>query len=385
MSHNGTLNKVRNLEALFERAANNVLAKVDPVDTERTAPLAQVIHDNLNNYPLPSDYRKGIDLYPQDNRNNLDSAQRVNAERFDLKKALTNKTISIEGNEGSKMLRVNWKSVPPRTLNAMDSLTANGIWSAVGSATGLKVNTLYKLSGSGSIEFDLIASGDGIQNTTQTVLDLTDWDELADVIFPVYLGSVSNITSITPIWGNNLTTAYWTGVAQTAQADGTAFRTGWNWVKASWSAATETGSVDPATIDSFKLTIQATGAISNVRVDNIVFSLGRAFDFKYYSKYIFKNAAGVWISRPTTDDDVVVLDSDGINLFLYESLIEVAQQIEGEDSSFDINYANKRLNGDSSAIDSSARMGLYALYRGEYPTQAKKAVTSWSSGPRFRR
>lgn len=385
MGHSATLNKVRNIEALFERAANNLLSKVDPIDTERTVPLAQVIHDDLNNYPLPSDYKKIIALTPQDNLTNLDSAQRVFAERFDLKKALQNKTISIEGSEGSKFMRVNWRSKASMVLNTMDSLTANGAWSVVGSAAGLKVNALYKLSGTGSIEFDVVFSGDGIQNTTQDALDLTDWDELADVIFPVYLGSVANITSITPIWGNNLTTTFWTGAAQTTQADGTAFKTGWNFIKASWSAATETGTVDPSAIDSFKVTIQITGAIDNVRVDNIVFSLGRAFDLKYYSKYLFKNTAGTWLSRPNSDDDVVVLDSEAINLFLYESLIEMAQQVEGEDSQSDIVYASKKLHGDLSAADPLARMGLYRIYRGEYPTQSKKAVTSWSSGPRFRR
>lgn len=385
MGHGSTLNKVRNIEALFERAANNVLAKVDPVDTQRTNTLGQLIHDDLNNYPLPSDYRKFIDLYPQDNRTSLDIGKRRYSEPFAARRAISNKEISIEGSEGSKFLRANWKSNPAKTLHTMDSLTSNGTWSVVGSATGLKLNTQYKVSGTGSIEFDLVASGDGIQNTTMTAVDLTTEDELADVIIPVYLGSVSNITSLTSIWGNNLTTAYWTGVAQTAQADGTAFRTGWNYIKSPWSTATETGTVDPATIDSFKLTVQTTGAISNIRVDNIIFSLGRVFDIKYYSKYLFKNTAGTWLSRPTSDDDVVVLDSDGINLFLYECVIEMAQQVEGEDSNFDIGFASKKLNGDLNALDPAARFGLYRLYRGEYPSESKKAVNTWTRGPRFRR
>lgn len=385
MSHGGTLNKVRNFEAALERAGNNVLSKIKPTETIRTTPLAQIIHDDLNNYPLPSDYDDIIDLFPEDNRTSLDDAQRDYAANFARRVGIDNKRISIEGSEGMKFMRVNWKSRQAKVFNSMNSLTSGGTWAVVGTASGLKLNTLYKVSGTASIEFDVNASGDGIQVTNNTNVDLTNEDELADVIFPVFFGSVANLTSVTPIWGNDLTTNYWTGVAQTAQADGTAFRAGWNYIKASWSAATETGTVAPATTDSFKLTVQSTGAIANVRVDNIIFSLGRSFDLKYYSKYLIKNTAGTWISRTGSDDDIVVLDNDSINIYLFEGLKACAQQVEGEDSQFDINYANRELNGNPDSPDPLERLGLYGRYRNKYPSQTKKAVTSWSSGPRFRR
>lgn len=382
--HGGTLSKVRNIEYAFERAQNTLLSKIDPIETERAVPLAQVIHDDLNNYPVPSDFKKVIDLYPQDNPTNLDAASRRVSESFRLGRGIRNKIISIEGSEGSKFMRVDWRSSAGRVLNTMDSLTTNGAWSVVGSASGLKIQEIYKLTGSASIEFDVVATGDGIQNTTMDVLDLTDEDELADIIIPIYFGSITNLTSVTPIWGNDLTTNYWTGVAQTAQADGTAFKTGWNYIKASWSGATETGTVDPADIDSFKLTIQSTGAIANVRVDNIIFSLGRAFDLAYYSKYIFKTTAGVWITRPTSDDDIIVLDGTAMQAYLMECLKICAQQTEGTDSDFDINFANRELNGDLSSSDLNQRVGLYARYRAEYPSMSKQPVQSYSSGPRFR-
>lgn len=385
MSHSGTLNKVRNLEALLQRAGNTMLAKLDPLETERTIPLAQVIHDDLNNYPLPSDFKKPIALTPQANASNLDSARRLTAEPFDLTRALANRTISIEASEGQKFMRVNWKAKGGIVLNRMETLTDNGTWSAVGAATGLKANNIYYLSGNGSIEFDVVASGDGIKNTTQEAIDLSDWDELADIIFPVFIGDVTNLTSLQPVFGNDLTTKYWTCVAQTTQADGTAFRNGWNWIKASWATATETGTVDPATIDSFKLVVNSVGAISNIRVDNIIFSLGRAFDFKYYSKYFIKNTAGVWLDRTTSDDDIVVFGDDCINIYLFECLDAIAQQAEGEDSAFDIEYAGRKLNGDPSSVDQRERAGLYAIYRAEYPSMSKKAVQKYSGGPRFRR
>ena len=384
MLHGGTLNKVRNFEYACERAANIALAKIDPNETERLAALSSLIYDDVFNYPLASDYKKLIDLRPQDNRTNADSASRQYAERFDLRRSINNRQLSIESEEGTRFIRINWRSAgwnSPHTFHTCDSLTSNGTVAIVGTASGLKIQKLYKVSGSASIEFDTATSGDGIQITGMDALDLTDEDEIADLFLWVYLPSAP--TSITAIWGNDLTTNYWTGVAQTAQADGTAFKVGWNLIKFSWSAATESGTVAPATIDSFKLTI-ASSALVNVRVDSILFIVGRNFDAKYYSQYIFKNSAGTWISRPTSDNDTCVLIGTAIEIFLAELLKQCAQQMEGEDSASDINSANRLLNGNPDSPDSVERVGLYAKYRSEYPSQSKKAVSSYFSGPRFR-
>lgn len=372
--HGGSLNKVRNVEMLLERSANTLLSEIDPIDTVRIAPLSSTIYDDVYNYALPSDFKKIIDLYPQDDRTGLDKSGRRLAEKFDLTKSLTEKTISIEGSEGSKILRVNWRSRQGKTLHQMNSLTDNGTWSAVGTATGLKANTIFKVSGSASIEWDLVTTGDGIQNTTMDAVDLTDYDEVSDFFTWIYFGTVP--TSVSAVWGNDLTANYWTSTAQTTQADGTAFKVGWNLLKFSWATATETGTVAPATIDSFKITV-ASSAQNNIRIDNIICAIGRNFDIKYYSKYLLKNTAGTWISRTTTDEDIVVLDNDAIQIYHLQNLIQAAQQLEGSDSTFDVNWAKKELFGE----DLTNRSGLYAKYRSEHPSQSKKAISSYGSAP----
>lgn len=373
MTHSGTLNKIRNSEALFERAGSVFLQKCKPLETMRLGTLASVIHDDFYDYALPSDYNSMIDLLPQDDRNNWDLAFRRHAGQFDLEKAIKQKTISIEGSEGSKIIRINWRSRKGKVLHTMNSVTDNGTWIAVGSATGIVANTIFKITGSGSIEFDLVATGDGISNIGMSAVDLTDEDEVADVFVWVYLGTTSGLTSITGIWGNDITTAYWTSVAQTTQADGTAFKAGWNLIKFPWSTATETGTVAPATIDSFKITFAATAAKNNIRVDNIVFSIGRNFDIKYYSKFLFKNSAGAYISRPASDDDSVLVDNDSLPLYLLECLKAMAHQMEGTDSAFDINYAESELRT------------LYPAFKSEHPDQRKKVAGRSGGLPRFRR
>ena len=367
MGHGGTLNKVRNIEAMLERSASRFLSYLHPLDVMRTTALSNTVHDDVYNYALASDFGSLIDLIPQDNRQSWDNAFRNKAGQFDLEKAIRNRTVSIEGSDGSKIIRINWRTRKGKTLHTMDSVTANGTWSAFGSATGIQANSIFKKSGGASIEFDVVATGDGIQNTTMSAVDLTDEDEVADIFVWVYFGTVANLTSISLRWGNDLTTNYWTSVAQTTQADGTAFKAGWNLVKFPWSTATESGTVAPATIDSARLTIAATGAIANVRVDNIIFSIGRNFDLKYYSKFLFKNSAGTWISRTTSDSDVVMVDNDTLPHFLFECLKDMAQQMEGTDSAFDIGYAEKELEK------------LYPAYKGVYPSLIKKATSQYGN------
>src|SRR3990167_9396204 len=160
LGHGGTLNKVRFIDELFERSASKFLARCKPLETIRTGVLASTIHDDLNDYALPSDYNTLIDLIPQDNRGGWDTAYRTLAGQFDLHKAVRNKVVSIEGSEGTKVVRINWRTRQGKTIHTMNSLTDNGTWGAVASASGLVANTIFKVSGSASIEFDIIVSGD---------------------------------------------------------------------------------------------------------------------------------------------------------------------------------------------------------------------------------
>lgn len=375
--HGGTLNKVRNINQMFERVQNSMLSKVDPIDTIRVQSLSNTIHDDIYNYSLPSDYKKIIDLIPQNGRNINDSSSRILSGYFDLQKNIKEKKVSIEGSEGSKIIRINWRSKQPKTLNQLNSLTANGTWSAFGTSTGLIADNIDYVSGNGSIKFDLATTGDGIQNTSMTAVNLTDEDEVADLFMWFKVKNSADLallTSVSLVWGNDLTTNYWTST-QTVQADGSAFKIGWNIVKFPWSTATETGTVAPSTIDSAKITFATTGAIEDLRLDNITVSIGRNFDLKYYSKYIFRNTAGTLISQPTTDDDEVLLDNDAMQIFLLECVIAAAQQMEGADSTFDINFANGELWGGSN------KPGLYGKYRAEYPGMSKKATGKYGSLP----
>jgi len=380
--HGNTLNKIRSVEYALERAAANVLANIKPVDSERETALTSLIYDDVFNYPLPADFGWLIDLRPQAVRTSLESASRRYAEPFDLKKALADRIVSIEGSEGTKFIRINWRNRAPILIDGMNSLTANGVWAIVGTASGLKLQTLYKITGNASVEFDLAATGDGVSFIKTVPIDLTDEDEAADEFWWVRIptaAALANFNSATGRWGNGLTANFWQSAAQTKQADGSAFKVGWNLIKFPWSSATETNTVAPATIDSFCIVFDIDAAIANMQVDSAVFAVGKDFDLKYYSAYAFKNTEGTYLIRPTSDDDEVIFSGTALEIFLEEARKECAAQIEGEDSSFDIQFANARLYGNSGSPDPMQRIGLYAKYRVEYPSQTKRATRSWSN------
>lgn len=379
MGHTGTLKRVRNFEYACERAANTMLLKVKPLETMYVAELAQSVHDQIYDYALQSYFGGLIDVYPVDNRDSLDGADRSYAGDFDRRKAIDSKKVSIESKGGLKFMRINWSVSAPATVNTMDSLTANGTWSLVGTATTLATDTTRLISGAASISFNVAASGDGIQNTTMAQLDLSSMSQKGDFFEWVYFPAVTNLTSVTLVFGDDLTTKYWTAVAQTAQADGSAFAAGWNLLRFPWSTAVQTGTVDNTKIDSAKLTFTVTGAITGIHVDNIIAGNGRYFNLKGYSKWLFQDTSSNWEKRPTTnsDDDNVMLDADCLQIYLLELLIAMAQQLEGTDGTFDIGWAQKELYGDPAARATEGRMGLYRMYKGNQPDQRKRVTAGY--------
>lgn len=374
MMHSTGVKKIVNLNELKHRAGMNVLSKIDPLETIRVQNITNPIHDDVFEYSAPSDFKDIIDLRPQVNRTERDNPVRVGSKRFSLKKALEDRTVQIKHDSGTTSLRINIDISPsPVILHTLNDLDGNGTWEAAGSAANVAEESIYYVSGSKSIKFTHTASADGIQITDMTAVDLTDHDEISELFVWVYVPDVTNLTSVTMLWGNDLTTNYWTGAAQTAQADGTAFRNGWNLIKFTWSGATETGTVAPATIDSIRITLASSAALGVCRVDNIISSIGKIWEIEYYSKYIWRNSSGTFIQKPTTSSDILNLDESSYMIYLNELKLLAAQQLQGPEATQDKNDARLELYGDD------RQPGLYISYTRKHPSQAMKRQTKYYS------
>lgn len=363
------LSKVTNLYGAMRRAASNVISKIRPKETIRVTEITNPIHDQVYEYALPSDCGKIIDIRPQVNRTGSDKFSNTFSMDFDVQKK--NNTFHIKMDEGVKTIRIA-KEVGKRVVVApMDSLTEDGTWAYGGVATALALDSLFYVTGSNSFKMALASGANTLSNSTMAGKDLSDYDEVGSFFVWVYMSAPSSITSLSFIFGNDLTTNYWTSATVTTQADGTAFRTGWNLVKFDWSTATETGTVDPTDIDAYSLTITAGATISDFRVDNIVCSLGSIFDLEYYSDYLFRTSGGTWIESPTDLSDIVNLGVDSINIWLYEVQMEISQQQKGANAVFDLGFARTKLFGDG------ANPGLYAQYRTNHPEEFIQPKRNW--------
>jgi len=386
--HSTSLDKVKNMDSLFYRAARNLLAKVDPPETIRTAQITNAVHDDVYDYAVPSDLKgnKVIDISPQVNRTEADSFSQRGIKWF--AKYLETNTFSIRHDNGNKTLRMAANVTPsPVTLNEMDSLADNGTWAVAGGGTNLTKDSLNYVLGSACLNFDAdgLSADVSIQTADMTAVDLSDEDEIAQFFVWVYVPDPSIFSSIDLYWGNDLTANYWKASA-TAPHDAISVKTGWNLFRFNWNGATESGAVNAATIDSLKITINQTAATSETdyRVDRIVCSSGEIWEIEYYSEYLFRSSAGTFQERTTDDTDIVNLNDDGYNLFINECAYLIAQQVQGANGQSDRDFFREELEG---ILPNSVKtkLGLYEKYKVDHPSQAIKRQQSYFTPWRYRR
>jgi hypothetical protein len=372
--HGTSLNKINGLTNLIWRAARNVLTILDPDETIKSAQISNAVSDEIYDYLLPADLKgqKIIDIRPQVNRNAGDRISGRFSETFDISKK--NNTFAIKNDSGVKSLRLSKSITPaPKTLHSMDSITDNGTWAVGGDASNLTRDNVDYVSGAASLNFDLTGAGTSgyIENSTLADVDLEDEDELSSIFVRVYIPDTSIITNFILRWGND-SSNYWADTV-TAPHDQTTFKTGWNILRFDWNGATETGTVDPKTIDYLRFTVTYTAtAETDIRVDKIACSLGQIWEIEYYSKYLFRSTAGTWMAEPTDDGDIVNLDEDGYNILLNELAYLASQQLQGEDSSVDADFFREELYGKPATTASDEKIGLYDIYKEDHPSQAKK-------------
>lgn len=348
-THN-SINKLTDVDSLIIEAGNNLLLEVDPPSTIRQTQLSNGLYDQVYSYACPTDLKedKMLSLIPQ-NILNQTSAQNYNqtySKEFDLRKELG--ALSIEDNSTVRTLRASGIGLRAGdTINDANSLTENGTWSAGGNAINLAVDTVNFVSGNASLKFDISASGSTayLENSTMTAVDLTDYVNMGSAFVYVYIPSTSIITSIALRWGSS-SSDYYTVTATTTQ-DNTAFVVGWNLLRFDWAGATETGSVTDTAIDYIRVTFNYSGtATTSCRVDNIVFRLPAIYNLKYYSNYLYRSTGGTWLEKPTSSDDsdIINLDTTGFDMLVAECGRLAAQELSGEDSSFDVDFFNRERN-----------------------------------------
>lgn len=335
MMHGVDLDSVHNELGCFSRAARQLIADVDLFESKRKTTTPVTLYDSVYDYSAPTNLKadKIIDIRKQVARSSNDNFDARHNEYFDLTQK--DNTFSVEYRNNTKVLRVNKQM---STVKVIDGANATTGWSVGGDATNLTLDSLNYVAGSGALKFDLSgASGTAhIENSTITDVDLTTHEDESSLFVWVFFPDSSIITNVDLRWGSD-SSNYWNRTVTAGHF--AAFTNGWNLLRFDWDGATETGSPVVTAVDYVRVTINYDGTVeTDIRVDNIVSNFGSLFDVLYYGDQIFQNSSGTYISSPTSDDDVIVLEDQSINMFLYKVAEIMSQQMQQQGQSVDVQY-----------------------------------------------
>lgn len=381
--HGKTVNKITNIDSVARRAAQNLLAMIDPDETRRIDTIT--IYDKILDVAAPSDLKEKriIDIRPQFDTNNSragsDNLGSRFSKDFDLRRGWGS-WFTVMDNGGTKYLRVKAEITPNAlTLDGLDTL---GSWAVGGSGQNIALeSTIFP---QGAIQFDIAAGVSPItgyvQNTAITQQDFTDLVNKSSAFFVLYIPSAAALAAITSVdlrWGTDMTANYYNRTV-TAPHFGS-LKVGKNIMRFDWNGATKTGTIDATKIDSARISVTTNGtAISALIVSNLMFSIGRVWEIEYYSKYIF-SASGTWQDTVTDGGTLINLDTASYNLFLYEFALASLQQIQGKDAVVDRDYFQKLLHGDGN------QAGLYEKYKKNNPSQTEKPTQTYYGNIGWRR
>src|SRR5574337_1400238 len=149
--HGTTVNQITNLYGVFNRAARDILADVDPAETKRIVQLDNAVYNQVYDYACPTDLKgdRIIDIRPEVNRQVWDVITQTYNQPFDLLKNWTFRggISTVQWNTGLKSLRISTLVSPENfLLNDCDSITDNGTWSVGVGASDLTVDNLDRKS-----------------------------------------------------------------------------------------------------------------------------------------------------------------------------------------------------------------------------------------------
>ena len=340
--HGTTTNKVPNIYGIINRAARAVLLDVDPKETQRIVQMPQIF-DNTFDYAVPVDLKgdKIVDLKIQAGRKPWDIFQQGYAENFDAEKLVSFKNkIYTQWNTGVKTIRIEAPFLTfPLTLT--DTSTTTG-WTATSGASTITVDSTNNVAGGGALTFNLLAgTGSGyIENSTLTAIDLTNYVNQSSGFIWVYMPTSSSITSVDVRWGSSSSNYYFYTATTTQQ--GTSFVNGWNLIALPWISATKVGTPVDTSYTYVRVTPSYDSTLqTGFKVCNLTFALGYYFDIQYYSKYLFRSPAGVFVeevSDVTFSGYLINLDTESYNLLFNKTAFFVAQALQGADAEYDATY-----------------------------------------------
>lgn len=337
MLHGTTLNQITNLNGVFNRAGRQLIEDIDPQETKRLTEFTNPIFYQVYDYAIPTDLKgnKVIDIRPQTTRYPQDVYNQDYNQAFDLAKGWwsSGNQFTINFDSGVKTIRINSPFLPQGTVvNQISGVNDNGTFNVGGGASNIATNNINFINFGGSIQFNLDAgqATGYVENSTMSSQDLSDQVNQGTEFIFVYLPDASAITSVSLRWGSS-SADYYTRT-KTVNQQGNAFENGWNLLSFDWVNATTVGSPDASEIDYVRITFSYDSTLqTGVLINSYASRMGTILILEYYSKYLFRDGlTGVFQETVTDDSNLLNLDTESYNLFLYQTALLAAQQQQGK-------------------------------------------------------
>lgn len=244
--------------------------------------------------------------------------------------------VSVKDYNGVRILQicsdVNSKEILVSSLDSLSAGLASGSWTAFGDAESLTADQDDYIDQNGSILFDLSGAGGttaGIVATDVNGVDMTDYMGGTSAFFVwARINSATNLTNYILRFGNDASNYYYKTV--TAQADGTAFVSGWNALKFDVTSLSSVGSPSVDDIRYIALYMTKTAGKINetdYKFDSLKLKRGVVHNVEYYTKYGWQTSAGAYQENSTDDEDVVVADADEYQIVVQKSIEKAAREV----------------------------------------------------------
>jgi len=341
-------------DTLGNRAVRQVLSDIDMRSMQRKAALAPNLFDDVYQYTCPSDLkaRKIVDIQPQVNRGRLDYWRFTTEEEFDRYKAnnltdmygdpivlskhsswLGENLVAISDSDFVRKLLLSRPSNDtPITISPLNSV---GDWEAFGDGENLTADSNNYVTGSASINWDIDDAGGttaGIQNTSLTDFDVSNYKTDGYIFVWAYISSITNLTNYIIRVGSDTSNYY--SITITTNNEGNAFYNGWNLLRFSFSGKATTGTPDDDACDYVALYMTKDGAKvseTDYRFDNIVMGTGSHYSVIYYSRFGWISAAGSRLENATADTDLLMVDTDEFDMICLKTAELIERGLGNQD------------------------------------------------------
>jgi hypothetical protein len=349
MLHGTSLAQVVNIDGVFNRAARQLMLDIDPQETKRILPMDSPIYYRIFDYSLPVDIKgnKVIDLIPLQMSYKRDVIYSTYNQNFDVNK-LSSQTneLSVISDTGNKYLRVNYNNKSLTTvLDQVTGLNNNGLWVASGTASNLMANNQATNNNLPTVSFDATTGVGILTNSTLGAQDLSAHFDQGSTFFSLYLPDHTLFASVSIKIGSSASN-YYQSAALTKQFNGFDIKDGYNQFGVIFANMTKVGNPDLTAINYVQISVTVNANAYGICFFQIQNSLGFLFDIEYYSKYLFRdNITGAWQEKVTDDSNLINLDTESYNLFLYQAAFLCVQQALGQDAGYDTNIFLDKYNG----------------------------------------